>query len=207
MSAAQFRGPLPVYLGLAVAGVFDHGAQGFGRRGQDLDSAAPVVTHLRRRVADADEFCVFEYRRRSVGELEVETAAYGEDYVGIAHNRTAHGADDGRMAVRHQPTAFAGIEIDRAESVEQRDQFWSGAAGAATGNHQHAAGRPQEVNGLLNVDRIRTRDGAWLCREMLLQLQCLRHNAPQRISRKVDVRRTRFSAFAKGARDRFIEFL
>ena len=57
VTTAQFRGPLPVHPGLAVAGLFDHGAQGFGGRGEDFDGAAAVVAHLRRRIADADEFC------------------------------------------------------------------------------------------------------------------------------------------------------
>ena len=119
--------------------MLDHRMKGFGGRGEDFHGAAAVVPHLRRRIADADEFCALKYRRRSVGKLEVEAPADSEDHVGVAHDCTAHGADDRRMAVRHQAAALAGIKIDRAKPIKQRDQFRPGAAGAATGNHQYAA--------------------------------------------------------------------
>ena len=97
------------------------------------------------------------------------------------------------MTVRNQPAAFTCIEIDGAEAVEQGNQFGAGAPGAATGNHQHAACGPQEIDGFLDLSRVGTRDGAGLGVEMFFQLQCLRHDAAQRVVGN-DVGRTGLTA-------------
>ncbi|HEY0911130.1 MAG TPA: hypothetical protein VGD75_12955, partial [Bradyrhizobium sp.] len=111
------------------------------------------------------------------------------------------------MAVRHQAAALPGIEIDRTKPIEQRDQFGSGAAGTATGNHQHAARRPQQINSAFDLGRIRTCDGTWLCVKMFFQLQRLRHDTAERVGWEIDIGGAGFAAFAEGPRDRFIQFL
>src|SRR5258705_4491489 len=111
------------------------------------------------------------------------------------------------MAIRHQAPALAGIEIDSAEPVEQRDKIEAGAASTTSGNHQHPACRPKEVNRFGYLREIRARDRTRLGMEMLFELQRLWHNSAQRVGRKVDVRPSGLATLAESACYRLVEFL
>ena len=163
VARAQLRRPVAIDRGRAVAGGLDQRPQRLLRRREHLDGAAPVVPQLGRDVGDAHELRRAEHRRRAVRELEVEPAADGQHDVGVAHHRPAHGADHRRVRVRHQAAALAGVEIDRAEPVQQRHQLRPGAARAAPGDHQHPARRPQQLDGRGHLRRVRQRapGAAW----------------------------------------------
>src|SRR6476469_9480075 len=111
------------------------------------------------------------------------------------------------MAIRHQAPALPRIKIDSTEPVEQRDEFGAGAASTASGNHQHTARRPKQVNRFGDLGRIRVRDGTRLGTEMFFELQRLWYNSAQRISRKVDVGRAGLAALAESTCYRLVELL
>ncbi|MFM2066200.1 MAG: hypothetical protein RLZZ584_1109 [Pseudomonadota bacterium] len=89
-----------------------------------------------------------------MGELEVQLAADGEHHVGLAHHRAAHGGHDPGVVVRQPATAFTGVEIERAQGVEQGAQLRAGALGAAAGDGERAPGRPQQLDGSLHRGRV-----------------------------------------------------
>jgi hypothetical protein len=74
--------------------MLDQCTKGLRRRCKDLDRAAAVVSHLRRRVSDAHELRGLEHRGRTVGKLEVQAPADGKDDIGITHHGAAHRAYD-----------------------------------------------------------------------------------------------------------------
>src|SRR3984893_13719563 len=109
------------------------------------------------------------------------------------------------MAIRDQAPALARIEIDSAEPIEQRDEFGAGDASTTSGNHQHAARRPKQVNRFGDLRGIRARDGSRLGTKMPLELQRFRHDSTERIGRKVNVGRAGLTTLAESACDRLVE--
>src|ERR1700757_133535 len=125
---------MPVDLRDAVTCMLHDCAQGLRWRRQDFDSAAPIVPHFCWRIADPDKFRRLKHSGRTIGELEIEPTADGENDIRVAHHGSAHRTDHGWMAVRHEAATLAGVEIDGPQPIEQRDKLRTSTTGAATGN-------------------------------------------------------------------------
>jgi hypothetical protein len=205
VTGAQLLRPGAIDGGGAVAGRLDQDAQGFRRRGQDFHRAPAVIPQFARDVGDPHEPGRAEDRGRAVGELEVQPPADREHHVRVAHHRAAHGPDDGRVRVRDQAAAFARVEIDRAEAIEQRRKLGSRAPRAAPGDHEDAPGRPQDVDGLGDAGGIRPGDRQRLRGDMLLEPDGLGDGAAEGVDGEVDVGRSRLSAFPARSRDGLVE--
>src|SRR5258707_7391977 len=101
------------------------------------------------------------------------------------------------MAWRHKGPALSRMEIDGAAPVEQRYKLGAGAASTTSRDHQYATRRPKQVDRLGDLRGIRPRHSTRLGAEMLVKLQRFRHDAAQRIGRKVDVGRARLATLAE----------
>jgi len=161
----------------------------------------------RRGVADAHELGVAEDGRRAIAELEVEAAADGEHDVGLAHHAAPHRRHHGWMSVGHQALAFSGVQVGRAEGIEQRDELAPGAARAATADHQRPARSPQQFRRAGHGGRLRLRPRRRPGEEEFVALQGRRHRGAQRVGRKVEVHRSRLAAVAACPRHCLVELL
>ena len=139
--------------------------------------------------------------------LEVELASDRDDDVGLRHHRAAHRCDDRRMVIGDEAAAFAGVEVERVQPLEQAEERRAGAARAATADDERAPGRPEQLDRAL--DRVgvgeqpRPRRGA----QVLGEAERGGHFCAQHVDREVEERRPRLAAVAERAGARLVELL
>ena len=114
------------------------------------------------------------------------------------------------MAVGHQATALAGVEVERAETLEQLQQRAGCSARTAASDHQRPLRRPEQFDRAQHGRRV----GVQCDRRSRLEPLGCQHRVHRArgfgalgVHREVQVHRARLAAHASCARQRLVEFL
>ena len=141
-----------------------------------LSRSSEAASAMRRKRAGAED------RGRAVSKLEVESAADRDDEIGLAHRPSAHRRDRRGMVVRHEAAAFAGVEVDGAEAVEQPHKLGPGSPRAAPADDERPARGPQQIDRRRDGCGIGQKQRPRLWPKMLLELQRAAGTSPRSVS-------------------------
>ena len=111
------------------------------------------------------------------------------------------------MGIGHEAAAFAGVEVDRAQRVEQTHQRGACVARATTADDERTACRGEQIRGLRDAFRIGQRTHTRFRREVLVLHKRRGNVRPQRIGREIEIRWPGLVAVTQRTREGFVQLL